>query len=99
MFKRQSKILMQEIMEEKLPCIYSQSFEYDMFEDTNYTETFDRTVNASGKNDSESSGTSSSTLENSGSSHTEGDSLTKTLNTPQNLIRKPSRWKIRVKCF
>ena len=72
---------MKELMEEYLPKIYSASFEYDMFEDTNYTETFDRTINASGSNQATSESESNSNS-NSSSSNT-----SKYQNTPQNSIQ------------
>ena len=44
MFKHYAKIQMQEIMESKLPLIYSAAIEYDPLVNVDYTETFNRNV-------------------------------------------------------
>lgn len=41
LFQHHAKILMQELMEEKLPLIYSASIKYDPLVNVDYTETFD----------------------------------------------------------
>ena len=41
LFKRQAKVAMQEIMEEKLPLIYSASIKYDPLVNVAFTETYD----------------------------------------------------------
>lgn len=43
LFKHQAKVAMQEIMEEKLPLIYSASIKYDPLVNVDYTETYNRT--------------------------------------------------------
>lgn len=55
LFKHQAKVAMQEIMEEKLPLIYSASIEYDPMVNVDFTETYSST------------GASQSTSQNSGS--------------------------------
>ena len=74
LFKRKVKVAMQEIMEEKLPLIYSASLEYNPLTNVNYTETY--------------SGTS--TNENTSSSDTTAKSdssgLTVNSDTPQGEI-------------
>ena len=47
MFRRRTKILMEEIMESKLPLIYSNSVKYDMLVNVDFIETFDRNVDSS----------------------------------------------------
>ena len=54
LFKRQAKVAMQEIMEEKLPLIYSASIKYDPLVNVDYTETYDRS--SSGNSTSSSDG-------------------------------------------
>ena len=47
MFKHYAKIQMEEIMESKLPMIYSSAIEYDPLVNVDYTETLERTVDSS----------------------------------------------------
>ena len=54
LFKHYVEITMKEIMEEKLPLIYSASIHYDPLVNGDYTETFERTI------DNTASGTDSS---------------------------------------
>lgn len=54
LFKHQAKVAMQEIMEEKLPLIYSASIKYDPLVNVDYTETYER--NSSGNSTSSSDG-------------------------------------------
>ena len=54
LFRHYVIITMREIMEEKLPLIYSASIEYDPLVNVDYTETFERTI------DNTASGTDSS---------------------------------------
>lgn len=53
-FIRKAKIAMQEIMEEKLPLIYSSSIEYDPLVNVNFTETY--SSNSTGESNSSSNG-------------------------------------------
>lgn len=55
LFKHQAKVAMQEIMEEKLPLIYSASIQYDPMVNVDFTETYSST------------GASQSTSQNTGS--------------------------------
>ena len=56
MFKHYAKVQMQEIMESKLPLIYSASIEYDPLVNVDYTESFNRNVGTSQSNSSSGSG-------------------------------------------
>lgn len=47
MFKHYAKIQMEEIMESKLPLIYSSAIEYDPLVNVDFTESFERTVDSS----------------------------------------------------
>ena len=76
LFKHRAKVAMQEIMEEKLPLIYSAALKYNPLTNVNYTETY----------------TGTSTTSNSSSSETNADSnssgLTVNSDTPQGQISK-----------
>ena len=48
LFKHKVKITMKEIMESKLPLIYSASIEYDPLVNVDFTETMDRNVSSNG---------------------------------------------------
>ena len=74
LFKHYAKVKMQEIMEEKLPLIYSSSIQYDPLVNVDYTETFNRTADNTGESNSNSNNSSSSLGVNS--------------NTPQGQISK-----------
>ena len=63
LFKHYAKVYMQEIMERKLPLIYSASIMYDPLVNVDYTETFNRT--ASGEASSESTNNGSGLAVNS----------------------------------
>ena len=63
LFKHYAKVYMQEIMERKLPLIYSASIKYDPLVNVDYTETFNRT--ASGEATSESTNNGSGLAVNS----------------------------------
>lgn len=56
LFKHQVKVAMQEIMEEKLPLIYSASIKYDPLVNVDFTESLDRTTSDTGTNTSTASG-------------------------------------------
>lgn len=47
MFRHYAKIEMEEIMESKLPLIYSSAIKYDPLVNVDYTETFERTITGS----------------------------------------------------
>lgn len=76
LFKRKVKVAMQEIMEDKLPLIYSASLKYNPLTNVNYTETY------SGTSTSENSSTSDSTANSTSSG------LTVNSDTPQGQISK-----------
>lgn len=78
LFKHRAKVAMQEIMEEKLPLIYSASLQYNPLTNVNYTETF------TGENTT----TNTSTSDASSSSNSSG--LTVNSDTPQGQISKAS---------
>ena len=82
LFRHYAKVAMQEIMEEKLPIIYSASIKYDPLVNVDYTETFTRNIDNENTSNSTSNGTSSS---NSNSS-----SLNVSSDTPQGQISKTS---------
>ena len=56
LFKHYAKVYMQEIMERKLPLIYSSSIKYDPLVNVDYTETFDRTASGEASSNSTNSG-------------------------------------------
>lgn len=74
LFKHYVEVTMKEIMESKLPLIYSASINYDPMVNVDYTETFERTI------DNTVSGTDSQTANSSG--------LTINSTTPQGQISK-----------
>ena len=76
LFRHYAMVTMQEIMEEKLPLIYSSSIKYDPLVNVDYTEKFERSLEGSANNSGESSSNSSS------------DSLNINNSTPQTRISK-----------
>lgn len=78
LFKHQVKVAMQEIMEEKLPLIYSASLQYNPLVNVNYTETY------TGENTTTNTSTSDSTATSTSSG------LTVNSDTPQGQINKES---------
>lgn len=78
LFKRYALITMEEIMQEKLPLIYSTLLDYDPLINEDYTETFERETSNTGTNNGTS--TSSSDANNTG--------LTINSDTPQGKINK-----------
>ena len=78
LFKHYAKVYMQEIMERKLPKIYSNFFEYDPLSSVDYTEEYTREIN-SGSN---SSGKSTSNSSNNASG------LSVSSDTPEGQINK-----------
>lgn len=58
LFKHYAKVYMQEIMERKLPLIYSSSIEYDPLVNVDYTESFNRGIETSGSSSNNASGLS-----------------------------------------
>ena len=82
LFQHYVKVTMEEIMEEKLPLIYSSSIKYDPLVNVDYTESFERTR----ENSSESSSSGSSSGSGSSNSGSSANSLTIQNNTPQKRI-------------
>lgn len=77
-FKQRVKVKMQELMEEKLPIIYTNAIQYDPLINVDYTEEFTRNIDSEGQN----SGSSNSNSKNNGSG------LTVNSDTPQGEINK-----------
>lgn len=76
LFKHYAKVIMQELMEEYLPLIYSASIYYDPLVNVDFTETFNRTADSEGVSNSSSNNNSSGLVVGS--------------NTPQGQINKRS---------
>lgn len=74
LFKRRAKVAMQEIMEEKLPLIYSAAIAYDPLVNVDYTETYE--------------GESEMNSSSNGSADSNSQSLTVSSDTPQGQISK-----------
>lgn len=77
-FRQRVKVKMQELMEEKLPIIYTNAIQYDPLINVDYTEEFTRNIDSEGQN----SGSSNSNSKNNGSG------LTVNSDTPQGEINK-----------
>ena len=84
LFKHYALVTMNEIMEEKLPLLYSRAIKYDPLINVDFVETFDRTI--------DNEGSSEGTTENSGTSNSESSSSSESMNinnqTPQQRITK-----------
>ena len=78
LFKHYVNVTMQEIMEEKLPLIYSSSIQYDPLINVDYTETFERDVEGTAQNTGSSNSNSSSSSSSLGINN----------NTPQQRITR-----------
>lgn len=78
LFRHYALITMEEIMESKLPLIYSAAIKYDPLINVDYTETFERTID----------GTSSSSGSSESSSTNNGSGLNINSDTPQGEISK-----------
>lgn len=76
LFKHRAKVAMQEIMEEKLPLIYSAALKYNPLTNVNYTETYTGENTTSNTSSSDSTATSNSS------------GLTVNSDTPQGQISK-----------
>jgi len=74
LFKRRAKVAMQEIMEEKLPLIYSAAIAYDPLVNVDFTETY--------------SGTTTMESQSEGSANSNSSSLSVQSDTPQGQINK-----------
>lgn len=86
LFRHFTKITMEEIMEEKLPLIYTICLEYDPLVNVDFTETYssssEGTVNSSGNSSNKVEGNSNSNSSNNSSG------LSINSNTPQGQINK-----------
>ena len=78
LFKHYAKVTMQELMEEKLPLIYSSSIQYDPLVNVDYTETFERNMEGSAQNTGSSNSNSNSSSSSLGINN----------NTPQQRITR-----------
>ena len=78
LFKHRVKVAMQEIMEEKLPLIYSASLQYNPLTNVNYTETY------TGEN------TTANTTSSNSTATSDSSGLTVSSDTPQGQINKQS---------
>ncbi len=78
LFSHYAKVTMQELMEEKLPLIYSSCIKYDPLINVDYTETFER----------EQEGTASNNGESNSNSISNSESLNINNSTPQTRITK-----------
>lgn len=78
LFKHRAKVAMQEIMEDKLPLIYSAALKYNPLTNVNYTETYTGSSTTSNTSSSESTASSDSS------------GLTVNSDTPQGRITKSS---------
>ena len=78
LFSHYAKVTMQELMEEKLPLIYSSSIKYDPLINVDYTETFER----------EQEGTASNNGESNSNSNSNSESININNQTPQTRITK-----------
>ena len=76
LFRHYARITMEEIMEEKLPLIYTTALSYDPLVNVDYTETFTRTANVDNTGRSVSDSTNT------------GDSIGISSDTPQGRITK-----------
>ena len=65
MFKHFAKVYMREIMERKLPLIYTNSFEYNPLTNIDYTETINRNLSTDSEYESSSSNSASGLAVNS----------------------------------
>ena len=84
LFAHYAKVTMNEIMEEKLPLLYSRAIEYDPLINVDFTETFARTVDSEGN----SRGTTNSNGTSESSSDSTSNNLAINNNTPQQRITK-----------
>lgn len=80
LFKLKIKTKLDLLMEKYAPLIYTNSIEYDLLVNEDYTETFNRTTSGTDSNTNSSTGTNSTTSSGSG--------LTVSSDTPQGQINK-----------
>ena len=80
LFKLKIKTKLDLLMEKYAPLIYTNSIEYDLLVNEDYTETFNRTTSGTDSNTNSSTGTNSTT--------SSGSDLTVSSDTPQGQISK-----------
>lgn len=88
LFIRKAKIAMEEIMEEKLPLIYSAAIKYDPLVNVDYSETYTGTNNATNSLTAKNSTTDASSNQSASTGKTSG--LNVNSDTPQGQISKAS---------
>lgn len=86
LFKHFAKVYMNEIMERKLPKIYSNFFEYDPLSSVDYTEEYTREIK--NVNSSNSKSNSKNTGKSTSSSNSNSSGLDVNSDTPQGQINK-----------
>lgn len=86
LFKHYALVTMEEIMEEKLPLIYSSAIQYDPLVNVDFTETFEKTQNGELNNNASTS--SNSSASSNGSSSSSNSSLGIDNKTPQQRITR-----------
>ncbi|WP_405316012.1 hypothetical protein [Faecalibacillus faecis] len=84
LFKHYAKVTMEEIMEEKLPLIYSSAIKYDPLINVDFTETFERSQDGTLQNNASTSSNSNATSNGNSSSSDLGIDN----KTPQQRITK-----------
>ena len=88
LFKHYAKITMEEIMESKLPLIYSASIKYDPMVNVDFTEKFERDIEGSSENQDNSSSSSETSGNSSSNSSNNSSGLVVNSDTPQGQINK-----------
>lgn len=86
LFKRYAKITMEEIMESKLPLIYSALLDYDPLINEDYTETFERETENLGNSKQDTSQNTTGTSSSNSNANSSGLSINS--DTPQGKINK-----------
>lgn len=84
LFRHYAQVTMDEVMESKLPLIFSNNIDYDILVNVDFTETFERNIEGNIKSD----GTSNSTANSSSNSSSSSNNLSINNNTPQTRISK-----------
>ena len=86
LFKHYAKVTMNEIMERKLPLIYSNFFEYDPLSNVDFTEEYTREIIGNSNNNVESNLSQSGNSTSNSNSNSTGFNINN--NTPQTRITK-----------
>lgn len=84
LFRHYALLTMEELMESKLPLIFSNNIEYDPLINVDFTETFERDISGNIKSD----GTSDSKGNSKSNSNSDSSNLSINNNTPQTRINK-----------